>query len=94
MNQTIVNAIIIIAICLIGAAAVYLHKKHIQFSPESLETSIKGIFADNAAEEMPRQKFLDELKKKYSCTQKEANYLLGKARELKLVTVEDGMVRK
>ncbi|SES96883.1 hypothetical protein [Prevotella sp. kh1p2] len=91
MSQPTIIAIVIVLACFAVAIFAYLHRKHISYNLEDLQKSIATLFGSD--DSLPRSKFLMGLKNKYSCSQKDALYLMGQAREHGLIVVEDDKVR-
>jgi len=86
MNTTF--TIITIAVVLVMLALVYfnyIHKNHIQFTEDELKANIKKIYSDNNVTVLRKKDFVRLLKNVYSCSSKEALYLLGQARKLDVV---------
>lgn len=85
----IIILVVVVAIVVFN----YLHNRRFHHNPENLKKRIDAIFAEATTESLPRTQFLQQLKDAYSCTQKEATYLLGQAREAGFVTVDEKQVR-
>lgn len=83
---------LILVVAVFIAIILNRHKHHLEFTDESLKAQVNRIFMDKRQSHIDRQDFLYTLKHALSCTQKEANVLLGRARKLRLVDVEDNMV--
>ncbi|MGI6231877.1 MAG: hypothetical protein ACOYJF_03380 [Prevotella sp.] len=89
--------IILISIVLVLFAIVVLnmtHKHTIEFSKKSLETKVAQIFADVQGDFINIDAFKMMLKNKFSCTSKEAHVIVGKAKDMNIITVENGEVKK
>lgn len=84
---------VIIALCFALVIYNYLHKKHIHFTVAELATFINKVFEQANASSVEKKHFLASLKQHYHCSSKEAMYLLGKARENNLITVEEKNVK-
>ena len=92
MNQTT----LIIAILGVVVAIVvlnYFNNRKRHHSPENLKKRIDAIFTKKGSEAIDKTQFLQFLKDAYSCTQKEAVYLLGEAREAGFITQEENQIR-
>ena len=85
--------IIFLAVAIILVVFNYLHKRHIHYNPDDLRKSVQKILEKQNGKPINKADFLIELKSAYRCSHKEANYLLGKAREHGFVTLVDSEVR-
>ena len=85
--------IIFLAVAIILVVFNYLHKRHIHYNPDDLRKSVQKILEKQNGKPINKADFLIELKRAYRCSHKEANYLLGKAREHNFVTLVDSEVR-
>ncbi|MBQ9533835.1 MAG: hypothetical protein IJR71_07780 [Prevotella sp.] len=88
MNGTLVFGIII-AVCALLVIYNYLHKKHLHFTLPELKDFIEKVFEQANSASVEKKHFLAAMKEHYHCSSKEAMFLLGKARENRLVDVED-----
>lgn len=89
------STLLILVVVVVAAVVVYanhLHKRHIHYSPESLDKTIAGLFTDKT--EYPKEEFVQLIRHAYNCNMKEAHALLGKALAHHIVTKEDGIVKK
>lgn len=89
MDHTTLITILLIAACLGLVVYNFLHKKHIHYNADELKKAVGRIFDDSHSHTVSKKKFLESLKNQYSCTQKDALYLLGMARKLHFVTMTD-----
>ena len=92
MNSTLILTIVLLVVVALVVVN-YLNKKHIRYNPSDLQNSTQKILEKQAGKPITKANFLIELKRTYRCSHKEANYLLGKAREHGFVTLVDGEVR-
>lgn len=80
--------LILILVVLVVAFFIKHHKHANDFSDEVVTRTVKSIFTDARRRRMSKDEFVKALKHKFNCTSKEAVYLVGKARTLKLIGVE------
>lgn len=85
-TNTIIIAVVIVLACLALVYFNYRHNNRFSFSEEKLRATIDLVFTQAQAEKMSRTDFLLRLKKLYSCSHKEATFLLGAAKESGLVS--------
>lgn len=84
-NEVIISLVVVLAVAL--AIFINRHRHHFDFTPEKLSEQVECIFAHAEGKRVSKEDFLHQLKHNLSCTSKEANMLLGKARELRMVEV-------
>lgn len=93
MSHITVMTIIILALCFAIVIFNYLHKKHIRYNVDDLKKTIEKIFEDADATTISKKHFIIRMKNKYTCSGKDAMYLIGKARENHLITIENDQVK-
>lgn len=88
--------IIIVVVVLLGVIALISkhHKHRYVFHEKQVSDAIAKVFAEAESEEMPENKFLHAFQLKVNCSRKELLFLLGKARSNRMITTENGTVRK
>ncbi len=81
MNSSLITIIVLAVIIILVAYSWYSFRaKHrIHFSEEQIKKAVLDTFDENDERPMPKEKFVNKLKKHLSCTHKEALYFAGTA---------------
>lgn len=83
------RVILVLVFAVLAVAFLIKRHKHAKdFSNEEVIRIVKSIFSEARRRRMSKDEFIKALKRKFHCTSKEAVYLVGKARTLKLIGVE------
>lgn len=83
------RVILVLVLAVLVVVFLVKHHRHANdFSDEVVIRTVKSIFSEARKRRMTRGEFVKALKHKFNCTSKEAVFLLGKARTLRLVGVE------
>lgn len=90
LKETAMTRVILVLVLAVLAVAFLIkrHKHAKDFSNEEVIRIVKSIFSEARRRRMSKDEFIKALKRKFHCTSKEAVYLVGKARTLKLIGVE------
>ncbi len=93
MSTTTIIIVIVIA-CLTLVALNRYHHRRRHFSTERLHQTVKDILDIQPDHIMQRKDFTKSLRDQYDCTDKEALWLLGRAKEMGFVKYDDKWVEE
>jgi hypothetical protein len=91
-NTIVILAVVIICLILVGLNR-YHHRQH-HFNEEDLRQAVKDILSLQPDHILPRADFTKALRDHYNCDNKEALWLLGRAKEKGFVKYDDKWVEE
>lgn len=92
MNTSTIVILLIVVVCLALVVFNRYHHRHHHYNVNKLEPAIKEILTVQPEKMMKREDFLKALQHRANCSNKEALWLLGYAKEHGIVKYDDKWV--
>jgi len=92
MNQ-VLFIVIGVVVCLALVYFNYRHNRRFSFDENRLRAIVGRIFSETGTTMLPKKDFIYKLKQIMNCTQKEALFLYGKARDRGIIVADNTEVR-
>ena len=91
-NTIVILAVVIICLALVGLNRFH-HRQH-HYNEEDLRQAVKNILSLQPDHILPRADFTKALRYHYNCDNKEALWLLGRAKEKGFIKYDDKWVEE